>query len=111
MELMGLVDKDDINVWSFATCDRLDATDLNGLIAIGALMDALHDAEAAKAFCLEGGDGLVNQADRRNREGYTVSLIQRALDDVRGQQGLPEAGWGLKHGTLMAAGQRPPQRL
>ena len=48
MELMGLVDDDEIDVWPFATCDRLDAAHLDRLIAIGALVDALHDAEAVE---------------------------------------------------------------
>jgi hypothetical protein len=46
-------------------------------------VDALHDAEAVNAFCLERGDGLVNQADGGNRKSDALSLVERALDDVR----------------------------
>jgi hypothetical protein len=84
MELMGLVHDHQINVWSFATRNRLDAAHLDRLIAIGALMDALHDANAVDALGFECSDGLVDQAERRNREGDTLSLVQRTLDDVRG---------------------------
>ena len=82
---MRLVDDHEIDVWPFATRDRLDAAHLDRLIAIGALVDALHDAKAVNALGLECGDGLVDQAERGNREGDALSLVERALDDVRGR--------------------------
>jgi hypothetical protein len=48
------------------------------------LVDALHDTDAVDAFGLERGDGLVNQADGGNRESDALSLVERALDDMRG---------------------------
>ena len=53
MELMGLVHDHQIDVWPLATCDRLDATYLDWLIAIGALMDALHDANEVDVLGFE----------------------------------------------------------
>ena len=68
VHLMRLVDDHQIDVWSLATRDRLNAAHLDRLFPIGALVDALHDADAVNAFGLERRDGLVNQAERRNRE-------------------------------------------
>ena len=93
MKLMGLIDEDEINGGPLATGDRLDAAHLDRLLAIGALVDALHHADAMNAFRLECGDGLVDEAERGHHERNALSLVKRALDDVRGQQGLPEAGW------------------
>ena len=41
-EFVRLVDNDQIDVGSFTPRNRLDATDLDGLLSIGARMDALH---------------------------------------------------------------------
>ncbi len=109
MELMGLVDKDEINIWSLATCDRLDATNLDRLVAIGALVDALHDANAVDALGFECRDGLVDQAERGNREGDPLSLVQRTLDDVRGRQRLAETGGSLKHRPSLSGRHGSPE--
>ena len=81
---MRLVDDHQIDFGPFAPGNRLDAAHLDRLIVIGALMDALHDADAVNALGFECGDGLVNQAERGNREGDPLSLVERALNDVRG---------------------------
>ena len=81
------------SVWTRAHLDRL--------VAIGALVDALHDADAVDALGFERGDGLVDQAERGNRERDALSLVERALDDVRRGQGLAEAGRRLKHRAAM----------
>ena len=83
MHLVRLVYEHQIDVGPFATRDRLDAAHLDRLVAIGALVDALHDTDAVNAFGLERCDGLVNQAERGNHERDALTLVERALDDVR----------------------------
>jgi hypothetical protein len=46
MELMRFVDEHQIDFGSLPTSYGLNAAHLDGLIAIGALVDALHDADA-----------------------------------------------------------------
>src|SRR4029077_1355297 len=83
VHLVRLVDDDEIDVWSLATGDRLDAAHLDRLIAIRALMDALHDTDAVNAFGLERSDCLVDERDRRHDERDALSLVERGLDCVR----------------------------
>ena len=83
VHLVRLIDDHQIDVWSLAAGDSLHRAHLDRLFPIGALVDALHDADAVNAFCLERRDGLVNQAERRNRESDALSLVERALNDVR----------------------------
>ena len=63
MELVRLVHDDEIHIRTLATRDRLDGANLDGLLAIGSLVDSLHDADAADALGLESGDSLVDQAE------------------------------------------------
>src|ERR1700729_3148426 len=102
MEVMGLVYDHQIDVWPLAMRYRLDAAHLDRLIAISALMDALHDANAFDALGFECSDGLVDQAKRRNRESDALSFVQRTLDDVSSQQCLAEARRRLKHRRSVA---------
>jgi hypothetical protein len=102
MELMGLVDNHEVDLWSFATGDRLDAAHLDRLVSIGALMDSLYDADAVNAFCLERGDGLIDEAERRDREGDALTSIEGALDDVCCSQRLAEARGRLKQEASLA---------
>ena len=69
-------------------------------------MVALHDAHGSDALSVEGGDGLVDQGEARHAERDTPALAERACDDVRGQEGLPEARGGLQHRALVARRQR-----
>ena len=109
--IMRFVDDDERGVWFLAPGERLDCADLNGLCAIRALVDALYDADAVNALALEGGDGLVDQRQRRHGEDDALALVERAPDDVGGEQGLAEAGRGHKHRSPLAGRQRLPQSL
>ena len=90
------------SVWTRAHLDRL--------IAIGALVDALHDAKAVNAFGLERSDGLVDEAERGNGEGDALAFVEGALNDMRGHQGLAGAGRRQEHRAAMAGGQTGAQR-
>ena len=94
---MRLVDENEVDVRPFPPGDGLDRAHLHRLVAIGARVDALQDADRANALGLEGRDRLVDQADCRHGEGDALSLVQGALDDVRGRQRLAEAGRRLQH--------------
>jgi hypothetical protein len=61
----------------------LDAGDLNRLPTIGSLVDSLHDTDAGNTLGFESGDRLIDEADGGNRESDPLSLVERALDDVR----------------------------
>ncbi len=111
VELMRLVNNDEVNVRSPAARNCLDGADLDGLPPVGALVDALHDADPIDALGLECGDRLVDQGDGRHREGDALSLVEGAADDVGGRQGLSEAGRRLEHRPGAAGRQRPAQRL
>jgi hypothetical protein len=111
VHLVRLVDDDEIDVWSLATGDRLDAAHLDRLIAIRALMDALHDTDAVNAFGLERGDCLVDERDRRHDERDALSLVESSLDDVRGCQSLAKACGSLKHRATLAACERAPEGI
>jgi hypothetical protein len=108
---MGFVDKNEVNRRPLASRERLYRAHLDRLVAIGALVDPLHDADAVNAFGFERGDGLVNQAHGRNGKGDALSLVERALDDVRGRQGLAEARGRLKHRATLTGRQRAPEGL
>ena len=74
VKLMRLVDQDEVDLRPSPPCDCLNRADLHGLLGVGAFMDALHDADAADTLRLKGGDGLVDQGQRRDREGDRVCL-------------------------------------
>ena len=105
MELMRLVDDDEIDVGRLRRASVWTRAHLDRLVAIGALVDALHDANAVNALGFEGRDGLVDQAERWDSEGDALSLVEGALNDVRGGQGLAEAGRSLEHRATMTRGQ------
>jgi len=110
VHLVRLIDDHHIDFGALATSDRLHAAHLDRLVAIGALVDALHNAEAVNALGLERGDGLVNQAKSGNREGEALSFVERALDDVCCSQRLAEPGGRLKQGASLAGRQGTAQR-
>ena len=85
MELMRLVDEDEVDLRSLPSREGLNRAHLNRLVAIGALVDALHNADAMNALGFEGRDGLVDQRERGNRESDALSLVERAPDDMRRQ--------------------------
>ena len=111
MKLMGFVDDDEVDLRSFAPGKRLDATHLDRLITVGSLVDALHDTDALDALGFERRDGLVDQAEGGNHERDALALVERALNDVRGRQGLAETSRRLKHRAPMAGSQRSPKRF
>ena len=76
MMLMRLVDDDEIDFRPLPARDRLDAAHLNRLFAIGARVNALHDANGVDALGLEGRDGLVDQRKRRDDEGDALSACR-----------------------------------
>ena len=84
MELMGFIDDDEIGLRSLPAGDCLDAAHLDRLVLIGPLVDALHDADAVDALGFERDNGLVDQTEGGNYECYPLSLVERTLDDVRG---------------------------
>ncbi len=57
---MGFVDENEVNLRPLASRQRLYRTNLDRLVAIGALVDALDDANAVNAFGLERRDSLVD---------------------------------------------------
>jgi len=92
MELMGFIDENEIDFRPLAARERLYRAHLDRLIAIGALVDTLHDADGVDVLGLECRDGLIDQAECGNHEGRALSLVERALDDMHRRQGLAEAG-------------------
>ena len=106
VELVRLVHDDEIHIRTLATRNRLDGADLDGLIAVGSLVDSLHDANAVNTFSLERGDGLVDEAKRINYERDTLALCERAPNDVCRDDGLAGAGRRLKQGAALAGRQR-----
>ena len=83
MLLVRLVDEHKIDLRSFAPGKRLDAAHLDRLVAISALVDALHDTDALDALGFKRRDGLVDEAERGNHERDALTLVERPLDDVR----------------------------
>jgi hypothetical protein len=106
VELVRLVDENEVNRRPLASRERLYRTHLDRRVAIGALVDALHDADAMNALGFECLDGLVDKAQRGDHEGDPLVLVEGALDHMRRQQGLSEAGCALKNRTALAARQR-----
>ena len=94
--LVRLVDNDEVDFRSLPARKRLDRADLDRLVAIGARVKALHDADAVDPFRLEGGDRLVNEAECRNDEGDALALSEGAPNDVRRDDGLAGAGRELQ---------------
>lgn len=74
MEPVRFINDHQINVWPFASSNRLDAAYLDRLVTIGSLVDALNHADAMNTFGLERGDGLVDEAKRINYERDTLAL-------------------------------------
>ena len=88
----GLINDHQIDIRPFAAGDRLHAAHLDRLIGIRSLVNALHCANGMNAFGLEGDNGLVDEAQRRDSEGDALPLVERALDDVSRGKRLAEAG-------------------
>lgn len=79
---MRLVSYDDRRGGLLPPGERLDGTNLDGLLGIRAGMAPLHDADAIDPFGGERGDGLVDQIERRNREDDAAALGARAANYV-----------------------------
>ena len=97
MMLMGLIVNDEIDIWPSPSRNRLDRAHLNRLLAIGAWMNALYDANGVDALGLECRDGLVDQRKRGDDECDALSSVESAPNDMRRQQRLAAAGRKLKH--------------
>ena len=69
-------------------------------------MIGLHHANVADALCLEGVDGLVDQADRGRGEDHPVPLGQGPFDDLCGQQRFSETGRCLADDALVPFSKR-----
>ena len=112
VELVRLVDDDEIHVRTLTTRDRLNGADLDGLIAIGSLVDSLHDADAGDALGFEGGDRLVDEADSAGTVKATRFPLSRARRMMcAASQGLASARRHLEHRSAATRGQRGAQGL
>jgi hypothetical protein len=103
---MRFVDDDKLGIGFLAPGERLDATHLDGLRAIRAPMEALHDANRGNALPFESIDGLVDQTKGRHGENNAVPLVQGASDNVGGSQRLSESTRRLKERALVAGQER-----
>ena len=74
MELMGFIDENEIDLRPLASRERLYRAHLDRLVAIGALVDTLHDADGVDVLGLECRDGLIDQAECANTKATRFPL-------------------------------------
>jgi len=104
-----LIHEHEIDVGPCAPRERLYRRDLGRRIRIRPRVHPLDDAALVQAFGFECGQGLIDQAQRRDREGHALAAVEGALDDVRGRQRFSEPGRRLQHRAPMAADERSAQ--
>ncbi len=110
---MRLVDQDDRSVGLLAPGESLHGANLHRRARSGSRMVGLHHADLSRPDPgrFEGGESLIDKAQRWNRDDDAIAFVARAASHMPGHNALTETGRGLEQRMPLASRQGSPEAV